>query len=64
MNTPLPPSIPPDKLEELIHVMQAARNDLLEVSLLLRDHLYETNHVSREQARQAAGALIRRSKGN
>lgn len=57
MNTP--PSIPPETLEELIRAMEAARDDLLKVSLLLRDHLYETDFASREQARQTAEALIR-----
>jgi len=59
MDTPQPPSIPPQTLEELVRAMQTARDELLKASLLLRDHLYETDVVSREQARQAAEALIR-----
>jgi hypothetical protein len=62
MNTPQPPSIPPQKLDEMIRAMQLARDELLKASLLLRDHLYETDVVSREQARQAAEALIRQCK--
>jgi hypothetical protein len=62
MNTPQPPSIPPETLEELVRTMEAARDDLLKVSLLLRDHLEETDIVSREQARQTLDALIRKCK--
>lgn len=62
MNTPPTPSIPPQKLDELIQAMQLARDELLKASLLLRDHLYETDVVSREQARQAVEALIRQCK--
>lgn len=61
MNMP-PPSIPPETLEELIRAMQSARDDLLKVSFLLRDHLYETDVASRERARQAAEALLRQCK--
>jgi hypothetical protein len=43
----------------MIQAMQLARDELLKASLLLRDHLYETDVASREQARQAAEALIR-----
>jgi hypothetical protein len=56
------PSIPPEKLAELIQAMHKARDGLLKASLLLRDHLYETDVTSREQARQAAETLIRQCK--
>ncbi|MDZ4074783.1 MAG: hypothetical protein U1E04_08530 [Hylemonella sp.] len=62
MNTPQTPSIPPQKLDEMIQAMQLARDELLKVSLLLRDHLYETDIASRERARLATEALIRQCK--
>jgi len=62
MDKPVPPAIPPEKLEELIQIMQAARDELLQASLLLHDHLYEIDRTGREQARQAAEALIRHSR--
>jgi len=62
MDTPVPPSIPPQKLEELIQIMEAARDELLQASLLLHDHLYEIDRTGREQARQAAEALIRQTR--
>jgi len=62
MTTPQTPLIPPQKLDELIQAMQMARDELLKASLLLRDHLYETDVTSREQAREAAEALIRQCK--
>jgi hypothetical protein len=62
MNTPEPPSVPPEKLEELVRMMQAARDELLKASFLLHDHLYETDVSSRERARQEAEALIRQSR--
>ncbi len=62
MDNPTPPSIPPQTLEELIRLMQAARDELLQASLQLHDHLYEIDRIGREQARQAAEALIRRSR--
>jgi hypothetical protein len=49
-------------MEELVRAIQTARDDLLQVSLLLRDHLYETDAPSREQARQAADALIQQAR--
>lgn len=62
MNTPS--SIPPQKLAELIEAMQMARDELIKASLLLRDHLDETDEASREQARRLAEQLIRQSRGN
>lgn len=63
MNTPASPAaIPPEKLAELIQAMQMARDQLLKTSFLLRDHLEETDIVSREQASQALDALIRQCK--
>lgn len=62
MSAPQPPSIPPQTLEELVRAMETARDELLKVSLLLRDHLYETDLARREQARQATEALIRQCK--
>lgn len=62
MNTPQRPPIPPEMLEEFVRVMQAARDDLIQVSFLLRDHLYETDAPSREQAAQAADTLIRQAR--
>lgn len=56
------PSIPPQKLAEMIAAMQKARDELIKSSLLLRDHLEETDEASREQARQLAEALIRQSR--
>jgi len=56
---PPPPDVPPEKLEELVRAMELMRNDLLQVSLLLHDYLYETDATRREQARQATEALIR-----
>lgn len=65
MNSPLPPpDIPPEQLAELVRAMQSMRDDLLKVSLLLRDHLYETDAASRAQARRAAEALIRRAQAS
>lgn len=59
MNAPLPPpDIPPEQLAELVRAMQVMRDDLLKVSLLLHDYLYETDAPRRERARQAAEALI------
>jgi len=46
----------------MIQAMQLARDELLKVSLLLRDHLYETDVASRERARLAAEALIQQCK--
>ncbi len=60
MDTPQIPSIPPQKLDELVQAIQMARDELLKASLLLRDHLYETDVASRERARLAAEALIRK----
>jgi hypothetical protein len=64
MTTPAQPPVPPPSLHDLLHAMHALRDDLLKVSLLLRDHLYEVDEAGREQARQAAEALIRRQSGS
>ena len=56
------PSVPPEKLDELVHSICALRDELLNASLLLRDHLYETDVAGREQSRQTAEALIRQCK--
>jgi len=61
MNTP-PPSVPPEQLEEFIEALQAMRDELIKVSLLLREHLYETDHAGREQARETFEQLIQRAK--
>lgn len=60
MSTP-PSDIPPQQLAELIEVMQAARDGLLQVSFLLRDYLDATDTTGREQAFDLAQALIRRT---
>lgn len=57
-----PPPLPPQKLDELIKVMQMARDELLKASLLLREHLDETDEAGREQARLIAKALIEQSR--
>lgn len=63
MATPPPqPPIPPEMLEQLIQAMRAARDGLIQASLLLQDHLFETDTVRREQARAAVEAAIRRAK--
>jgi hypothetical protein len=62
MDTPRTPPLPPERLEELVQAMHALRDGLLKASLLLRDHLDETDFASREQARQTAEALIRQCK--
>lgn len=63
MNDPrLSPAIPPQKLDELIRAMHTVRDELLTVSMLLRDHLFETDEASREPARRAAAALIQQSR--
>lgn len=57
-----PPSIPPQKLDELIQAMQMARDELLRASFLLRDHLDETDKAGQEQARRITEAWIDRSR--
>lgn len=57
-----PPPLPPQKLDELIKVMRMARDELLKASLLLREHLDETDEAGREQARLIAKALIEQSR--
>ncbi|QKO22061.1 hypothetical protein [Rhodoferax sp. BAB1] len=59
-----PSSIPPQKLAEMIEAMQMARDELIKASLLLRDHLDETDEAGREQARRIAEALIAQSRNN
>ncbi len=59
-----PSSIPPQKLAELVEAMQMARDELIKASLLLRDHLDETDEAGREQARRIAEALIAQSRNN
>jgi len=59
-----PSSIPPHKLAEMIEAMQMARDELIKASLLLRDHLDETDEAGREQARRIAEALIAQSRNN
>ena len=59
-----PSSIPPQKLAEMIEAMQMARDELIKASLLLRDHLDETDEAGREQARRIAAALIAQSRNN
>lgn len=56
------PVIPPHKLTELIAAMHTARDELIKASLLLRDHLEETDEAGRERARQVAETLIRQSR--
>ncbi len=59
-----PSSIPPPKLAEMVEAMQMARDELIKASLLLRDHLDETDEAGREQARRIAEALIAQSRNN
>ncbi len=59
---PLPSSIPPEKVDELIRAMETVRDDLLKVSFLLRDHLDETDLPARARAREATAALLRQYK--
>ncbi len=61
MDTP-PSPLPSQKLDELIKVMEMARDELLKASLLLREHLDETDEAGREQARLIAEALIEKTR--
>lgn len=64
MNLPpsSPPPLPRERLAKLIRSMEAVRDELLNVSFLLRDYLDETDLSARAQARTLAAALIDRSK--
>ena len=62
MDSPQEPSIPPEMLDELVLTMQMLRDELLNASWLLRDHLYEIDDVNREKARETAEALFRQCK--
>ena len=57
-----PPSIPQQDLTKLIEAMQMARDELIKASLLLRDHLEETDETGLEKARELTETLIRQSR--
>lgn len=55
----VPAGIPPEKLLQLARAMALLRDDLVRVSLLLRDHQEATDSPARDEARQIAQALLR-----
>jgi hypothetical protein len=64
MNAPPPQKPSDDRLAALIEAMHAMRKALLNASLLLQDHLYETDQVNRERANRVTDELIRQAKSN
>lgn len=62
--SPPVPHPPPEKLEEMVHAMQAVRDQLLAVSSMLQEHLFETDEDARHQARELADSAIRQAKSD
>lgn len=62
MTAPPDPRIPLENMAEFIEAMHEMRDALLKASLLLQDHLYETDQALRAQAGQAADDAIRQAK--
>lgn len=59
-----PDSTPPPDLQDLVHKLQSARDELLQAALLLREHLFETDEFLRQQARERTDATIRRAQSD
>jgi hypothetical protein len=49
-------------LVEMVRAMQTVRDQLLNVSLMLQEHLFEIDEQARDQAREQVEAAIRRVK--
>lgn len=60
--SPPPPHLPPEMLVEMVRAMQTVRDQLLNVSLMLQEHLFEIDEQARDQAREQVEAAIRRVK--
>jgi len=64
MTTSPSPRIRVENPAEFIKALHEMRDALLKASLLLHDHLYETDAARREQAGQAADDAIRQAKSS